>query len=149
MRIYIAAPLFSEAEKQFNLQVDKFLRDQGFDTFLPQRDGYDKAQLYKVHPFEFVNKQIFLKDTNEIKNCDILLIILDGRSPDEGACVELGIAYTLGKKCVGLKTDSRSFMYNQDNPMILGCLDWKVASSFVELKRLLNKDIAQRSRQNL
>ena len=28
-----------------------------------------------------------------IKNCDILIFFLDGRVPDEGACVELGMAY--------------------------------------------------------
>jgi nucleoside 2-deoxyribosyltransferase len=137
MRIYIAAPLFSDAEKRFNAELDKFLTDLGFQTFLPQRDGFEKAQMDKTHSSELVNRRIFSKDSEEIKKCDILLIVLDGRAPDEGACVELGLAFALKKKCVGIKTDTRSLMDGQDNPMILGCLDWNVARTFDDLRDLL------------
>jgi nucleoside 2-deoxyribosyltransferase len=48
---------------------------------------------------------------------------LDGRVPDEGACVELGIAYGNGKRCYGFKTDTRSIEMGLDiNPMISGCM---------------------------
>ena len=39
-------------------------------------------------------------------------MVLDGRIPDEGACVELGIAYANGKRCYGVKTDARSVEIN-------------------------------------
>ena len=49
-------------------------------------------------------------------------MVLDGRVPDEGACVELGIAYAKGKRCYGVKTDTRGVEVNLDlNPMIAGC----------------------------
>ena len=42
---------------------------------------------------------------------------------DEGACVELGIAYGIGKRCYGFKTDTRSVELGLDlNPMISGCM---------------------------
>ena len=45
-----------------------------------------------------------------------------GRVPDEGACVELGIAYASGKRCYGFKSDARSIELDMDlNPMISGC----------------------------
>ena len=48
---------------------------------------------------------------------------MDGRVPDEGACVELGIAYENGKRCYGFKTDTRSVEKTLDlNPMISGCM---------------------------
>lgn len=48
---------------------------------------------------------------------------LDGRVPDEGACVELGIAYASGERCYGFKTDTRSVELGLDlNPMISGCM---------------------------
>ena len=48
---------------------------------------------------------------------------LDGRVPDEGACVELGIAYGCGKRCYGFKTDTRTIELGMDlNPMIAGCM---------------------------
>ena len=47
---------------------------------------------------------------------------LDGRVPDEGACVELGIAYANNKRCYGIKSDARSVELNLDlNPMISEC----------------------------
>ena len=49
-------------------------------------------------------------------------MVLDGRVPDEGACVELGIAYASGKRCYGIKGDARSVELDMDlNPMIRGC----------------------------
>ena len=48
--------------------------------------------------------------------------VLDGRVPDEGACVELGMAYASGKRCYGIKSDARSVELDMDlNPMISGC----------------------------
>lgn len=137
MRVYIAGPLFSEAEKRFNLELDALLRKQGYDTFLPQRDGFEKAVLDRNMASEKANRQIFDKDVSEIRKCDILVMLLDGRVPDEGACVELGIAFALEKKCLGLKTDKRSLMNGEDNPLILGCFNWKVAHSLDQLAEML------------
>ena len=52
----------------------------------------------------------------------VLVMVLDGRVPDEGACVELGIAYALGKPCYGIRTDVRAAERGLDiNPMLTGC----------------------------
>ena len=68
-------------------------------------------------------KMIFNLDSDEVKKADILFMNLDGRVPDEGACVELGIAFGLGKRCYGFKTDTRSIELGLDlNPMISGCM---------------------------
>ncbi|MBR3201264.1 MAG: nucleoside 2-deoxyribosyltransferase [Mogibacterium sp.] len=62
-------------------------------------------------------------DPSEVKKADILFMNLDGRVPDEGACVELGIAIGSGKRCYGFKTDTRSIELGLDlNPMISGCM---------------------------
>lgn len=39
MKAYLAAPLFCQGEKEFNLRVDALVRSVGLDTFLPQRDA--------------------------------------------------------------------------------------------------------------
>ena len=36
---------------------------------------------------------MFEMDIAEIATCDVFLFVLDGRIPDEGACVELGLAF--------------------------------------------------------
>jgi nucleoside 2-deoxyribosyltransferase len=65
---------------------------------------------------------IFEKDVSEIMKADILFMMLDGRVPDEGACVELGIGYANQKRCYGIKTDTRSIEIDLDlNPMISEC----------------------------
>ena len=78
-------------------------------------------------------------DLGLIDSCDILVINLDGRVPDEGACVELGYAYAKGKPCFGLKTDIRVSEFGIDNMMIAGTLKGKIARSIPELAGMLGK----------
>ena len=44
-KVYIAGPLFSSAELEFNEKMDTYLQNLGIETFLPQRDGYLLANL--------------------------------------------------------------------------------------------------------
>ena len=119
--IYFAAPLFSQAERDYNIVITKILEDHGYIVFLPQRDGFLASELENKTEKE-KTEMIFKKDVNAILKSDILFMVLDGRVPDEGACVELGIAYANGKKCYGIKTDSRTAEMDLDlNPMIEGC----------------------------
>ena len=137
-RIYIASPLFSQAERNFNDFLSKFLEDMGFGTFLPQRDGYKLSELLSNGASKSsALTKIFELDINEIKNSDIVVFIMDGRVPDEGACVEIGYAYALGKECIGLKTDSRALMSDLDNPLIIGALKGRIARNFKELEDFL------------
>jgi len=137
-KIYIAGPLFSEAEIEYNLRLDNFLTNLEYKTFLPQRDGYKLADLL-IGDIQFSTAMdiIFKKDLDEIRNSDIIIFIMDGRVPDEGACLEVGYAYALGKECVGIKTDSRALMHNLDNPLIVGALNSRITKNFQELSELL------------
>ena len=123
IKVYFAAPLFNISELDFNLKLTHLLESYGYDVFLPQRDGYLAAELEGKSQDELTD-MIFKKDLEEVLKADILFILLDGRVPDEGACVELGIAYANGKRCYGFKTDARSVEFGLDlNPMITGCFD--------------------------
>ncbi len=120
MRIYLAGPLFCEAEKKFNEDLTHKLEGIGFDVFLPQRDGVEKdEEPYISMSVEERGKMIFEVDKDNVINSDILLFVLDGRVPDEGAAVELGIAYANQKTLVGFMTDKRhAFLDWKLNPMI-------------------------------
>jgi nucleoside 2-deoxyribosyltransferase len=68
---------------------------------------------------------MFDRDTAQVLACDLFLIILDGRVPDEGACFELGLAYAhkrlrqVPKHLIGLLTDVRAaFLGAKLNPML-------------------------------
>jgi nucleoside 2-deoxyribosyltransferase len=136
--IYIAGPLFSKSELDFNLSLNEFLRNLGFNTFLPQKDGHLLSELIdNGHEKNRAIQKIFQRDIENIKNCDIVVFIMDGRVPDEGACVEIGLAYAYNKECFGLKTDPRSLMDKIDNPLITGVLKGRIAKSFSDLEHLL------------
>ena len=119
--IYFAGPLFSDAEIEFNLKLTKVLEDCGYKVYLPQRDTGLVADLDKKPEKEKAHI-IFESDVKGLLESDILVMVLDGRVPDEGACVELGIAYANNKRCYGIKTDVRSFRKDLDiNPMLSEC----------------------------
>lgn len=121
-KIYFANSMFMQAEKEYNLKITHILEEFGYEVFLPQRDGIEGAKLIGKSEKELVDL-IFPLDEKEVKECDIFFINLDGRVPDEGSCIELGMAYTQGKRCYGFKTDTRGLEENLDlNPMITGCL---------------------------
>ena len=121
-RVYFAGPMFNQAEKDYNLKMTKVLEDYGYTVFLPQRDGIEGALLDGKSEEEMI-EMIFPLDVQNVLDADILFMNLDGRVPDEGACVELGIAYANNKRCYGFKTDTRAAERALDlNPMISGCM---------------------------
>ena len=120
-RIYFAAPLFCVGEKDWNAKVTAILEQAGHQVFLPQRDGILAAELENKTAEEKVNI-VFARDYGELQKCDVLVFVLDGRVPDEGACVELGIAYAAGKPCYGIRTDARALEDGMPiNPLVAGC----------------------------
>jgi nucleoside 2-deoxyribosyltransferase len=134
MLIYFAAPLFCQAELAFNRRLATKLEERGFAVFLPQRDGIERCMLSES-PYREMNdaerrRAIFSLDRDKILEAEIFLFVLDGRVPDEGACVELGIAYAQAhltrrdKLLIGLQTDSRAaFPEAKLNAMVHGALD--------------------------
>ena len=92
--IYLAGPLFSEAERRFNLALTEILEARGFRVFLPQRDGVERGRPpYDAMTPEERRQAMFELDRQQVLEADVFLIVLDGRVPDEGACVELGMAH--------------------------------------------------------
>jgi nucleoside 2-deoxyribosyltransferase len=116
--VYLAGPLFSLAEKTHNELICRVL-ERWCDVFLPQRDGELIPDLMRRGVSEKDAYQVvFDRDMSAIRSCDALVINLDGRSVDEGAAFELGIAHALGKPCVGYRTDVRVLLPWGLNPMI-------------------------------
>jgi len=144
MKAYIAAPLFCDAEKQFNLLVDAAVREVGFDTFLPQRDGGEAARLVRQGLNEdVVRRRLYELDCTAIAECEVFVFILDGRVPDEGGCVELGMACARGAACFGLQTDSRRFGGTDSNNLMVDySLTGGIARSIDELTALLGAHLA-------
>jgi nucleoside 2-deoxyribosyltransferase len=126
--VYFAGPLFNETEMAFNARLAALIEDAGFDVYLPQRDGYEPGAI--PGPITGATAQkIFDLDLEHVLACDVLLCVLDGRVPDEGMAVEIGLAYAdrihehNGRKLIGYTTDWRHGRGDTLNPMLLGALD--------------------------
>ena len=101
-RVYLAAPLFSEAERTYNASIAGLLRNNLFDVFLPQETGDDSETRNKEG-----QAKIFADNVSALKNSDILTAIIDGADADSGTSWEMGYASALGKKIIALRTDFR------------------------------------------
>lgn len=95
MRIYLAGPLFSAAERDWNAALAAALRAAGHEIFLPQEQepGKDAAG-------------IFATDVGGLDWANGLVAIMDGADPDSGTCWEVGYAYRK-KPIVLVRTDMR------------------------------------------
>ena len=131
-RLYLAGPLFSEAERQFNMELKAKLKTW-FDIYLPQEDGFLITDLIEEgFSNDAAKAVIFKRDVNEVIGCDVLLVVLDGRVVDEGAAFELGLGFAMGKECIGLQTDFRRLASFGNNPMV----DCSLSHTFLDVASL-------------
>jgi nucleoside 2-deoxyribosyltransferase len=96
-KIYLAGPLFTLAEQDFNAELARFLEGQGFEVWLPQEH----------EPRSKTAKAIFDMDVEALDWADIVVACMDGPDPDSGTAWECGYAYAKGKPIVGYRTDFR------------------------------------------
>jgi nucleoside 2-deoxyribosyltransferase/predicted secreted protein len=101
-RVYLAAPLFSEAERSYNSLLAGLMRKNLFEVYLPQDAGDDSAVRGKSE-----HKRLFSKNKKVLEQADIVVSIIDGADADSGTAWEMGYAYALGKPVFSLRTDFR------------------------------------------
>jgi len=101
-RVYIAAPLFSEAERAYNLSIEELLRKNFFEVYLPQQAGDDSDIRNKEE-----KDRIFSKNLKALESADIIVANIDGADADSGTAWEMGYAYARGKQIIALRTDFR------------------------------------------
>lgn len=106
MRLYLAGPLFSEAERAWLDVLAARLRAEGFDCFVPHEQlgptaDLDPADVYRV-------------DAQGVRSADALVAWLDGPMVDDGTAAEIGLFAALVESgdpryagIVGIATDLR------------------------------------------
>jgi nucleoside 2-deoxyribosyltransferase len=96
MRLYLAGPLFTAAERSFNTQLRDLLVSAGHEVWLPQdREPREKTPV-----------AIFEMDIDGMDWSDVVIANMDGPDPDSGTCWECGYAYRK-KKIIVYRTDFR------------------------------------------
>jgi len=137
--IYLAGPLFTTAEREFNEVLHDAFVGKGFNVFLPQDFCWDLVQ-------EDNWREVARTCVAYLHKADIIIAILDGPDVDSGTSIELGIALNLGNKpVIGIRTDSRPGEYNGVNAMVHACCDKIIyATSYqgivLEVLKYLNED---------
>lgn len=99
--VYLAAPLFSEAERDFNRKLRDEIKSKDFAVFLPQEDSNNVGA-------ENRQEIIFNKNLTAIESSDIIVAVIDGTDVDSGTAWEIGYAFAKGKPIIGLRTDFRT-----------------------------------------
>jgi nucleoside 2-deoxyribosyltransferase len=94
--IYLAAPLFTQAEQEFNLKVYQYLQDNDYRVFLPQQECQQQQ-----------GKDIYQTCLSGLKSAAIVVAILDGADADSGTCWECGYAVSQGIPVIAVRTDFR------------------------------------------
>ena len=105
LKIYFAAPLFTQAERIWNRTLANTIveQDPKIEIFLPQTES---GKAYINGRLDFAKVQEIC--LNGIDTCDVLVAILDGPDSDSGTCFECGYAFSKGKKLIGIRTDLRA-----------------------------------------
>lgn len=124
-------------------EIAAVVKGAGYDTFLPQRDGLEPVFLpFLNSPLnisalglsKLADRSVFRLDLHKlVHECDVLVMNVNGRVPDEGACVEAGIAFALGKPVVLYKDDARTVFNGLDNAMLSGLTAVDVARTLEEI----------------
>lgn len=102
-RLYLAGPLFSTAERNFNVDLVKILRKKfpSIKFLVPQ----EQSKQFEGQP-DFLEK-VFHNCISSVYESNALLCILDGSDVDSGTSIEMGYAYALKKPIIGVRTDFR------------------------------------------
>jgi nucleoside 2-deoxyribosyltransferase/predicted secreted protein len=101
-RVYLAAPLFSAAEKAYNLRIRDLLIRHFFSVYLPQEIGDDtNSRNQEAH------REIFRQHREALNSTDVLVAVIDGADADSGTSWEMGYAFAKGIPIVALRTDFR------------------------------------------
>ncbi len=106
MKIYLAGPLFTEAERSWLTALKQ------------QIEGTEKEAIV-VWPRELLSeggvkslggnasKEIFKRCRDALDQCDTVIALLDGPMVDDGTAWEIGYAYAREKRIIGIRTDLR------------------------------------------
>jgi hypothetical protein len=106
LRLYLAGPLFSEAERSWLDGLAARLRSEGFECFVPHENFPELTDV--------TVEQVYRIDTEGLRNANALVAWLDGPSVDDGTACEIGMFAELVRGdgdrfrgIVGIATDLR------------------------------------------
>ena len=137
MKIYFAAPLFSEAERDWIRSTIKEI-----ESLAAQRGTKTKI----IFPYDLITQseidllgpkaklEIFSRCKSHLDDANLVIALLDGSQVDDGTAREIGYFFarkSSEQKIIGIRTDFRRAGESEGaivNPMIECSCDWVVRS---------------------
>jgi nucleoside 2-deoxyribosyltransferase len=147
VRIYLSAPIFTQAQRQWNRRLASALAEAlpGAAVILPQ--DFRVEGRYN-DPKTFAS--IYRRCTEELASAAALVAVLDGSDADSGTAFEVGFAAARGVPVVGVRTDYRAGQDRGTNLMISrACARFVFNMSFREDTDALAAEVARKLRAEL
>jgi nucleoside 2-deoxyribosyltransferase len=97
-RIYLSGPIFSQAEIEWAARAK---------VFLEERFG---ERVEVIWPHEIAcgaSSEVFASNLNALRDCSLMIAVLDGPQVDDGSAWEIGFFYARGGPILGIRTDFR------------------------------------------
>jgi len=136
MRLYVAGPLFSEAERAWLDSLAARLRAEGFDCFVPHENFRELADVTVTSVYEV--------DTGGLRSANALVAWLDGPMVDDGTACEIGMFAELVRSggeqyrgMVGIVTDLR-LERRRDQEVVGGGMNLFVVGAIESCGRLVH-----------
>jgi nucleoside 2-deoxyribosyltransferase len=116
-KVYLASPLgFAESTRGFMSILERQIAGCGYTVVNPW--GLAVPQQFKAaaaiknverrrQAFHDVNMKLAARNEKAIRECDVIMAVLDGADVDSGTASEIGFAYALGKRIYGYRGDFR------------------------------------------
>jgi nucleoside 2-deoxyribosyltransferase len=130
VNIYLAGPLFTAAEIDFNAALAGMIREAGHNVFLPQESENKERRV----------EEIFRSDINGIDWADVVIANMDGADPDSGTAWECGYAFAKDKTLLLFRTDFRQGGDGSDAPYNLMLAE--SADKVLDLRNASTEDVA-------
>jgi len=113
-RIYLAGPLFSEAERNWNIRIAEYLRSYAYDVHLPQEIGDSSASRGMD-----AHQEIYTRNLLALDESDLVVAVIDGSDTDSGTAWEMGYACAKGVPVIAIRTDFRMVGFTEHVNLML------------------------------
>jgi len=148
-KVYIAAPLYSAEEQKENLEIDETLQRAGYNTFLPQRDGFAYSDLFKQvqnEGYTFGEARditlglIMHLDVYQVcEGCEATVINLSRHNPGEGTITESALCFRSERPLVLYKGNNPSYVLENHSPLLTGQTGFEIVGRVEEIPKKLKQ----------
>ncbi len=148
-KVYIASPLYSTKEQKDNCEIEEALRRAGYDTFLPQRDGFTYVDLFKqVQNEGYAHEEardialglIMHLDVYQVcEGCDATVLNLNGHNPGEGTITEGALCFRSERPLVLYKGNNPSFVLENHSPLLTGQTGFEIVGKVEDIPKKLRQ----------